>query len=213
MPIYMSEKIGTTRNNMKIIGLTGGIGSGKSTVAGILADNGAYIIDADKVGHEVYYKGGAAWDAVVKAFGADILNENGDIDRRKLAAIVFHDNEKLNMLNAIVHPLIAREVLRRINNARSKGVELVVVEAALLIESGWHKMADEVWLITADREIRLHRIMQRDGISVEEACLRMQSQMPDDKRAEYADIIIVNNNGMEDLKRRVKEALHREGGQ
>lgn len=198
---------------MKIIGLTGGIGSGKSTVAGILADNGAYVIDADKVGHEVYYKGGEAWDAVVEAFGTDILNENADIDRRKLAAIVFHDNEKLNILNDIVHPLIAREVLRRIDNARSKGVELVVVEAALLIEAGWHEMVDEVWLITADQEIRLHRIMQRDGISIEEARLRMQSQMPDDERAEYADIIIVNDDGIEDLKRKVKEALQREGGQ
>ncbi|MBZ4665869.1 dephospho-CoA kinase [Mahella sp.] len=198
---------------MKIIGLTGGIGSGKSTVAGILADNGAYVIDADKVGHEVYYKGGEAWDAVVEAFGTDILNENADIDRRKLAAIVFHDNEKLNILNDIVHPLIVQEVLRRIDNARSKGVELVVVEAALLIEAGWHEMVDEVWLITADQEIRLHRIMQRDGISIEEARLRMQSQMPDDERAEYADIIIVNDDGIEDLKRKVKEALQREGGQ
>jgi dephospho-CoA kinase len=209
----MSEKIGTTPNDMKIIGLTGGIGSGKSTVASMLADNGAYVIDADKVGHEVYYKGGLAWDAVVKAFGTDILNENGDIDRRKLAATVFHDNEKLNMLDAIVHPIIAREVSRRIDNARGKGVELVIVEAALLIESGWYKMVDEVWLITADQEIRLHRIMQRDDISIEEARLRMQSQMPDDEKAEYADIIIVNNNGMEDLKRKVKEALQREGGQ
>ncbi|WP_049783342.1 dephospho-CoA kinase [Mahella australiensis] len=200
-------------NDMKIIGLTGGIGSGKSTVASILADNGAYVIDADKVGHKVYYKGGPAWDAVVKAFGTGILNENGDIDRRKLAAIVFHDNKKLNMLNAIVHPIIAREVSQRIDNARGKGVELVVVEAALLIESGWYKMADEVWLITADQEIRLHRIMQRDDISIEEARLRMQSQMPDDEKAEYADIIIVNNNGIEDLKHKVKEALQREGGQ
>lgn len=208
----MSVKIGMMQNNMKVIGLTGSIGSGKSTVAAILSENGAYIIDADKVGHELYYKRGPAWEALIAAFGDEVLDDDGNIDRSKLAAMVFRDNERLSILNAIVHPLIKQEVSRRLNNARQAGIRLAIVEAALLIEAGWHEMVDEVWLVTADEEVRLRRIMQRNGISADEARRRVQSQIPDAEKAKYADIIIANNGSIDDLKRKVEEVLKREGG-
>lgn len=200
------------QNSMRIIGLTGGIASGKSTVAAILAKHGAYIIDADKIGHKIYYKGGPAWRGVIDAFGDEILDNGGNIDRAKLGQIVFSDNKKLQQLNAIVHPLMRREIQLQLKDADNRGFAIAVIDAAVLIESGWYTLADEIWLVVADNELRLQRLMQRNGFSRQQAWQRIESQMPDDEKAKYADVIIDNNGDMEELENKVIKALYRKEG-
>lgn len=200
------------QNSMRIIGLTGGIASGKSTVAAILAKHGAYIIDADKIGHKIYYKGGPAWRGVIDAFGDEILDNGGNIDRAKLGQIVFSDNKKLQQLNVIVHPLMRREIQLQLKDADNRGFAIAVIDAAVLIESGWYTLADEIWLVVADNELRLQRLMQRNGFSRQQAWQRIESQMPDDEKAKYADVIIDNNGDMEELENKVIKALYRKEG-
>jgi len=197
------------QNNMKVIGLTGGIASGKSTVASILAQMGAYIIDADKIGHGIYDKHTPVYQDIIDAFGCEVLDADGNIDRSKLAGIVFNDKQKLSLLNAITHPAIKQEVLKRLDKAKKAGFKIAVVEAALLIEAGWDKIVDEVWLVVADENLRLHRLMKRSGISEHDAVKRIKSQASDEEMKKYADVIIVNNGDMTSLKNAVEEALHR----
>src|SRR5215813_2311277 len=137
---------------MKILGVTGGIGSGKSAASQILADLGAVVIDADRVGHETYRPGSAGWERVVQQFGRDVIAADGTIDRKRLGAIVFADPVQLARLNAIVHPLIRDAIGARIAAERAAGhAPAIVVEAALLVEANWDALVDEVWLVTADR--------------------------------------------------------------
>lgn len=188
----------------RVIGLTGGIGAGKSTVSAILAELGAYIIDADKIGHAILEPNGAAYGEVVSAFGEGILRQDGAIDRGALAKIVFADGEKRAHLNAITHPKIRAEVSRRIERAEA---EIVVVDAALLLEAGFAGMCGEVWLVTAGQEARMARIMARSGYSREQAEARMASQMGDAARMAAANVIIENSGSLDALHRAVCTAM------
>ena len=133
-----------------IVGLTGGIGSGKSTVAAILAELGARVIDADRIGHDVYRPGTPGFDRVVEAFGRGVVAADGTIDRRALGAIVFADPAARARLNAIVHPLIAGDLAGTIARARADGFAgPIVIEAAILLEAGWRSLVDRVWVVTA----------------------------------------------------------------
>ena len=187
---------------MRVIGLTGGIGSGKSTAAKLLAELGAEVIDADKVGHEVLETDNLIQGQVVAAFGQSILNADGSIDRRKLGKMVFKDHATLSHLNRIMHPRIYRLIKTRLEQHRNHGTKIIVLEAPLLIEAGWTTMVDQVWVITADREIILARL-EKAGMPREEALARMNSQMPDSERLKRADAAINNNYGIEELKEKI----------
>ena len=184
---------------MLVIGLTGGIGTGKSLVSRILQEHGATIIDADLVGHEAYTPHTETWQVVVDTFG-DVLAEDGQIDRRKLGGIVFSDPKQLEKLNAIMHPRMYKMIEERIHGHQTGGADTIVVEAAILIEAKWTPLVDEVWVTTAPEDQVIDRIKGRNNMGEEAARARINSQMPSDERARHADVLIDNNGSMSQLK-------------
>ncbi len=189
---------------MKVIGLTGGIGSGKSTVAGFLVGLGVVVIDADKVGHEVLEGDGEAQRQVVAVFGQHIVTPDGKVDRKKLSSIVFGSPEALSRLNRIMHPRISEAVKVQLEQYRQQGVDIVVIEAPLLIEAGWAAKVDEVWVTTAPRVAILKRLEQL-GLSRTEAMARIRSQLPDRERVKQANVVINTDCSLDELKERVEE--------
>lgn len=190
---------------MFIIGLTGGILSGKSTVAQMLVEKGAGHVDADKMGHEAYRPHTPTWQKVVDAFGTGILKESEEIDRPKLGAIVFNDPEALVRLNSIVHPAIARLVTDELERLRAEGVRVAVLEAALLIEAQWTDVVDEVWVATAPEETVLKRLQNRSGLSEEQARARIRAQLPPEERAKYGDVVINTDCDLSEVRATVDE--------
>ena len=190
---------------MKVIGLTGGIGSGKSTVSQFLAELGAVILDADRVGHEALKPDTEIWREVVAAFGRQILTSSGDIDRAKLGEIVFGKPESLSRLNQIMHPRMYNMVKAQLEGYRRQGVEVVVLEAPLLIEAGWASLVDEVWVTVASESTVLRRLKERIGLSEAESLARIRSQLSSEERTKYADVIINNDGDLGELKARVEE--------
>lgn len=196
---------------MKVIGLTGGIGSGKSAAAAILRDLGAAILDADTIAHELYAPGTEGWQAVVEAFGREILDSTGAIDRKKLAAIVFADATARRRLEAIMHPRITAEIQRRLAAWRAAGsARVAVVEAALLVEAGWHTLVDEVWLVTAAPEAVRQRLERQRGMTAAEIEVRQRAQMTDEARRDYAHVVIDNSGTLEQLRERLSAHLARD---
>ena len=190
---------------MKVIGLTGGIGSGKSTVSQFLAELGAMIIDADKVGHEAFKPHTKAWREVVATFGKQIVAADGTIDREKLGTIVFSDDEARAKLNQIMHPLIHDMVKAQLEEYEHQGIGVVILEAPLLIEAGWSSMTDEVWVTTASEATVLKRLRERMGLSKSESWARIRSQLPSEERIKHADVVIDTDRGLNELKAKVKE--------
>ena len=190
---------------MKVIGLTGGIGSGKSVVSQLLAEMGAVIIDADKVGHEAFKPGTGLWQEVVDAFGQQIVAPGGDIDRQKLGEIVFNDAESMTRLNQIMHPRIYDMVNAQIEDYRRQGTDVVVVEVILLIETGWTSLVDEVWVTVASEDNVVKRLKQQRGLSREQVLARIHSQMPSAERVKHADVVINNDGTPAELKAMVEE--------
>ena len=189
---------------MRVIGLTGGIGTGKSEVSRILSQLGASIIDADKVGHEAYLPRTETWQEVVKTFGREILQSNEEIDRKKLGAIVFSDPKALEKLNEIVHPRIYKMIEERIKGLKERGEEEVVVEAALLIEANWAPLVDEIWVTTSPQDEVVRRTRDRSGLSEDTIRSRIRSQLPQEQRVKHADVVIENNEDLETLRVKVK---------
>ena len=146
---------------MKVIGLTGGIGSGKSTVAYFLAEKGAYVLDADKIGHEAFKQGTTAWQKLINTFGRGILDKDNEIDRSRLAGLVFGKPEALAKLNEIMHPYILEMVKTRLNMLRQQGVKIAVLEATLLVEAGWKPVVDEVYLQESGEKVALYTFAPR----------------------------------------------------
>ena len=201
---------------MLTIGLTGGIGSGKSTVAQILGEFGAPILDADRVAHTTYAPGASAYDAVIAAFGNDIVAPDRTIDRKKLGAIVFGNPEQLNKLTSIVWPATFESIRRNVADLRARGAKLpIVVEAAILIEANWKSLFDEIWLVRASREQVVSRIESQRGLKPAETEARIRAQLSDEERAKHATLIIENNGSLEELRDLLKtvwsEALKRNG--
>ena len=195
---------------MKTIGLTGGIGSGKSTVSQLLGELGAFVIDADKVGHEIYLPGKEAWKQVTAAFGQDILAPDQTIDRKKLGAIVFGSDDARKKLNSIVHPLMFKDIDLRIKEKRADGfTKPIVVEAAILIEANWLPLADEVWLIVTNKNAVIERVASQRGLSARDTEARIASQLSDAERRKYATLVIENDGSLEDLKIKVQQAWNR----
>jgi len=190
---------------MLVIGLTGSIGTGKSEASRELEALGASLISADQVGHEAYTPNTDAWEQVVAAFGEEILQEDGEIDRRKLGAIVFSDAGQLAKLNQIMHPRMARMVADKIEVLRSQGTGVVVVEAALLFEAGWDSLVEEVWVTDSPEQAVIERLRKRNGLSEEEARKRISSQMDRAERLEKSDFIIDNSGDIAGLGSAIKE--------
>ena len=192
-----------------IIGLTGGMGSGKSTISAMLAARGGCILDADKINHEQMQKGRPAYTEIVKRFGTDILDANSEIARRKLAAVVFGDAALLRALEDIAHRHVIAETLRTIEALRvdNCGYRFIVIDAPLLIEANMQTICDAVWVVAADEDIRIARVLARDGITREQALARMQKQMPQAQRIGYADCVLSNNSGVDALEAEVDGCL------
>jgi dephospho-CoA kinase len=192
---------------MKVIGLTGGIGSGKSTVALFLAELGAVIIDADKVGHDAFRSGTDLWREVTAAFGEQVLTKGGEINRQRLGEMVFADPERLAQLNEIMHPRMSEMVKAQLEDYRRQGIALAVLEATLLIEAGgeWTKLVDEIWVTMASESTVLKRLMERSGLSEADALARIRSQMPPAEKVRHADVVINTEYSLDETKAKVKE--------
>ena len=188
-----------------VIGLTGGIASGKSTVSAKLKELGAAVIDADLLARDVVRKGEIAYNKIVQCFGADILLPNGDINRKKLGNIVFSDKEKLALLNSITHPEIINRMKERIQELKAEGAKVIVVDAAILIEMGLHKYVDSVWVVTVDRETQIKRLIERDKFEYREAENRINSQFTNEVRKKYADVVIDNSKPIEEVEKGLEE--------
>ncbi len=193
----------------KVIGLTGGIGSGKSTVSQLLGELGAVVIDADKVGHEAFKPATEAWRDVVAAFGQEILSPSGEIDRAKLSKIVFSDKESLARLNRIMHPRMFDMMKARIEELRRQGVAVVVLEAAILIEANWTPLVDEVWVTAAPESAVLERVQKQRPMDEKQILARIRSQLSTEERLKHADVVINNDGGPEELKAKVVELWKR----
>ena len=193
---------------MKVIGLTGGIGSGKSTVSKFLAHLGAVVIDADKVGHEVFKPGTKAWQEVVDAFGQGIISADGTIDRRKLGEIVFSNPGARAKLNQVMHPLIYEQVKSRMEEYGRKGAAIIIVEAPLLLEVGWKSLVDEVWVTSASEATVIKRLKEQKGLPEAQSLARIRAQLTDEERIRQVDVVIDTDCALDELKERV-EALWR----
>jgi dephospho-CoA kinase len=191
---------------MIVIGLTGGIASGKSTVAKVLKEWGVFVIDADKVAREVIEPGTKAWQELVVYFGKEILNEDRTINRRKLGQIVFGNYEKLSILNEITHPPLLKEIRDRIEKFEQQYGEkgVLVLDAPLLLEMNMEDWVDQVWLVVVDKETQVQRVMKRDGITREEALERIEAQMPTSEKMKYAHVIINNTETEEQMRNQLK---------
>ncbi len=187
---------------MKVIGLTGGIGSGKSTVAAFLAELGAAVIDADRVGHEVLSSDSEARQQVVATFGRQILNPGGEIDRSKLGRIVFGNPGALSKLNSIMHPPIGEMVAARLKQYRQQGVDVVVIDAPLLIEAGWASLVGRVWVTVAPEATILKRLKGM-GLSPAESGARIRSQLSSQGRVKHAGTVINTDLPLDELRARV----------
>ncbi|MCK5576820.1 MAG: dephospho-CoA kinase [Dehalococcoidales bacterium] len=189
---------------MRVIGVTGGIGSGKTTVTRLLKELGAVVIDADKIGHELLKPGGQAYQAVAGAFGRQVLEPDGLINRQKLAEIVFNSPPDLAYLNRIMHPLIGDEVRSRMEQYQGQGVEVVVIEAPLLIEARWTALVDELWVTVAPEDVVLKRLEQGMGLSHEEAEARIRAQLSQEEKVKHATAVIDTDCSLGELKGRVE---------
>jgi dephospho-CoA kinase len=192
---------------MYTIGLTGGIGTGKSVVAQVLAEQGAVILDADRVGHQVYLRGRPAYDELIAEFGGEIVAGDGSIDRKKLGPIVFSSPEKLARLNAITHPRMKEMMRENLADAARTGAKMAVLEAALLFDAGWDDLTDEVWVTVVDAETAGRRASERSGIPVEQVLERIQkAQMASDERIRRSDVVIDTSGTVEETRQRTLEA-------
>ncbi len=190
---------------MHVIGLTGGIASGKSAVSARLVERGAALLDADLLGHRTYAPGGPVYDAVVDRFGREIVADDGAIDRRVLGAKVFGDAAALKRLTDIVWPAIKALAVEELRGLERAGSQVAVLEAAVLIEADWQDLADEVWVVTVPRSIARQRLMQRNGLSTEAANARIDSQLTDGERIKHADRVIDNSGSVEEAWARVDQ--------
>jgi dephospho-CoA kinase len=194
---------------MKVIGLTGGIGSGKSTVAHFLAELGALIIDADKVGHELLKPNTEIWQQVVAAFDRQILTPSGEINRKKLASLVFGSPRRLSLLNQLMHPEIYKRIKAQLLEHQRQGVSIVVLDAPLLVAAGWTELVDEVWVTIAPETTVLGRLKEQMGLSRKESLARIRSQLPAREQTKHADVVLNTEKSLDELRTKVKKLWQR----
>lgn len=187
-----------------VLGLTGGIASGKSTVSKMLRVLGAGIIDVDVIAREVVAPGTEGLAAVAREFGAECIRQDGTLDRAYLGRLVFASEDKRLRMNELLHPLIKQGMVERIEAFKVRGVGVIVVDAALLIEANLTSLTDCVWLIVADEQARAERIMARDSLTLEHAYERIRSQLSDEAKRKYADVVIENEGSLDSLAESVE---------
>ena len=192
---------------MEIIGLTGGIGSGKSTVTEYIREKGYIVIDADQIAREITQPGGKVLIRLIEAFGDDFLDDNGELRRKALGNHVFGDKRKENLLNEITHTGITGEIKARLRDAYDNDVERIFIDAPLLFEVGMDFWCDETWLVTCDDETRIQRVMTRDGIDESKVRERIESQMDDSEKCEKSDFVVSNSGTKEELYQKIDELL------
>jgi len=190
---------------LKVIGLTGGIGSGKSTVSCFLAGLGAVIVDTDKVGHETFEPGSGVWQQIVAAFGQQVVTVDGSIDRIKLGELVFNNPEARLRLEEITHPAIYELVKERLAEYERQMVAVVMLEVPLLIEAGWTTLVDQVWVTAAPEATILKRLRERAGLSDKESLARIRVQLSSEERIKHADVVIDTNCTLDELQTKVKK--------
>jgi dephospho-CoA kinase len=191
----------------KVVGLTGGIATGKSTVSEMLRERGIPVIDADLIARNVVTPGRAAWRRIVRAFGTDVLSPEGEIERDKLGKLVFSDPQARKKLNQATHPFIYWEILTRLAWHAFRRTPLVVIDAALLLETKTRLMVGPVIVVYADPETQLERLMKRDGYARQEALRRVRSQMPLQEKCTRADHVIDNSGDLADTEAQVQKIL------
>ncbi|MSP74127.1 MAG: dephospho-CoA kinase [Myxococcales bacterium] len=186
-----------------LIGLTGGIAAGKSTVSGLLKERGAHVVDADEVAREVVMPGSVGLARIVEAFGSGVLRPDGTLDRASLGAVVFADVEARRTLEQLTHPLIAAQSQLRLAEALESGAPLIVYDAALLFESGRADHFRPVVVVTVNVDVQRARLMARDGLTAEQAQSRIDAQMPLGEKVKRADHVIDNGGSLEETRARV----------
>lgn len=193
---------------MLIVGLTGGVASGKTAVSQVLKEEGAYIIDADQIARELAQPHEPAWKELIRTFGQEILREDGSIHRKKLAEKVFADPKQRKRLNRILHPRIRKEMDRRAKEIGQGDPEaIVVIDGPLLVELGDHRKMDKLVVVTSTRSQQLERLKDRDGANREEALRIVSAQMPLEEKLKLADIVIRNEGSLEETKKRAREVF------
>src|SRR4030065_452552 len=193
---------------MLIVGLTGGVASGKTAISQVLKGDGSYIIDADQIARELVQPHKPAWNEIIRAFGKEILQEDGSIHRKKLADKVFADPKKRKLLNQILHPRIKEEMDRRTKEIGQKDPEaIVVIDAPLIVELGDQRDMDKLIVVASTQTQQIERLKERDGISPEEALRILSSQMPVEEKVKLADYVIRNEGSIEEAKKRGKEVF------
>lgn len=196
---------------MKVIGLTGGIATGKTTVSKLLLDRGFKVIDADVIAREVVEVGKPAYVDIVEKFGKGVLRKNGSLDRKKLGHLVFTDLDSLDTLNAIVHPRVRDRVEELITSYRESGEAVMFFDCPLIFESHMEDTVDEIWVVYAEQGDQLTRMVERDGFGVSEAELRVMAQMPIDEKRDLADIVLNNTGSLEELVYTLEALLTEKG--
>jgi dephospho-CoA kinase len=190
-----------------VIGLTGGIGAGKSTVMQMLEALGAAVIDADKVGHQIYLPDLPAWREIVDTFGPEVLNADRSINRQALGKLVFADPEALRTLNRIVHPKMFERMAELTAELRARGgIKAIVIEAAILIEANWQPLADQIWLVVASEPVVIERLAKQRNLSPEQARTRIAAQLSDEERLKHAHVVIRNDGSLDEVRTAVQQA-------
>lgn len=193
---------------MKVIGVTGGVGAGKSEILTYIADNwNAAVVETDEVGYLVMRPGKSCFAPIVELFGPGILQEDGTLDRAKIAELVFRDKELLEKLNAIVHPAVKRYIQKAIEREREMDTDVFIVESALLVEDKYNAICDELWYIYADEETRTERLMKNRGYSKEKIQSIFANQLSEDEFSEQCDFEIDNSGDFEDTKEQIKQRM------
>jgi dephospho-CoA kinase len=192
---------------VRVIGLTGGIGSGKSAVARMLAERGVPVVDADLLAREVVEPGRPAYEDIVREFGREVLAADGTIDRKRLGALIFGDDARRRRLNAITHPRIAAAGQEKIAAHAAAGAEVVFYEAALLVENQLHRMLDGLVVVSAPPEVQVARVVARDGLSEDEAHARLRAQLPLADKVAVATHVIDNSGPLEATRAQVDRLL------
>ena len=193
---------------MKIIGITGGVGTGKSKVLEYLEhEYQATVRQLDKVAKELQEKGTPCYDAIVEAFGSEVLLPNGSLDRRKIAKVMFSDSGKRQMMNKIVHPKVKEWILEDVKKERLKGASLYVIEAALLVEDNYKVICDEIWFIHSEKSVRINRLETSRGYSKEKIVQMMNAQLSDQEFHENTDVTIDNSGKFEETIREINAIL------
>ncbi len=191
---------------MLIVGLTGGVASGKSTVSEVLKEEGAYLIDADRIARELVQPHTPAWHELRRAFGEEILQPDGSVNRKKLSSLVFSNPEKRAVLNRVLHPRIREETRRRVEEiGRKDPGAIVVIDAALLVETGSYREVDRLIVVRSSEARQIERLEKRDGMSREEAERVVAAQLPLEAKVKVADIVFSNDETIEETRRKARE--------